>query len=319
MIRVERLTRRYGETVAVEGLTFSVDRGEVVGFLGPNGAGKSTTMRILTGYLAADEGAAEVAGRDVAKDASGVRERVGYLPESNPLYPDMSVSSFLDFVARVRGLARGKRRAAIDRAVQACGLRSVVGRSIAELSKGFRQRVGLAQALLHDPDLLVLDEPTSGLDPNQVLEIRELLLQLGREKTVLLSTHILAEVTAVCSRVIILARGRKVADGALHELARAQGVVRVRCSGIALEAATAAVVAIPSVGIVSKSAVDGRVRLELNAPDGEDACETIATALLQRGARISELHREGETLEECFRRLTQTDGASAARTGGASA
>jgi gliding motility-associated transport system ATP-binding protein len=304
MIRVERLTRRYGPTVAIDGLSFSVDRGEVVGFLGPNGAGKSTTMRILTGYLAADEGRAEVAGIEVARDAVGVRSRVGYLPETNPLYPDMQVAGFLEFVATIRGVERSRRRAAIDRAVQACGLRGMLGKSIAELSKGFRQRVGLAQALVHDPDLLILDEPTAGLDPNQVLEIRDLILRLGREKTVLLSTHVLQEVTAVCGRAIILARGRKVADGALAELARTDGPVRLQCAGLALEAAEAALVALPAVSVTSKASIDGRSRFELQAPGGDEACERIGAAIHACGGRISELHRQNETLEECFHRLT---------------
>lgn len=304
MIRVERLTRSYGSTLAVDNLGFSVDRGEIVGFLGPNGAGKSTTMRILTGYLAADSGLAEVAGIDIRKDPVAVRERVGYLPESNPLYLDMSVAGFLDFAARVRGLERGKRKSAIDRATQSCGLRSVLGKAIIELSKGFRQRVGLAQALLHDPDLLILDEPTAGLDPNQVLEIRDLLVRLGKEKTVILSTHILQEVPAVCSRVIIIAKGRKVADARMGELLKKDGPVRISCSGISSADAEAAICSIPNVQIRSHMASDGKLKYECSAPEGDEAVEKIASALAARGARVQELLRRNETLEECFHRYT---------------
>ncbi|MBI3820048.1 MAG: ATP-binding cassette domain-containing protein [Planctomycetes bacterium] len=304
MIRVERLTRSYGSTLAVDGLSFSVDRGEIVGFLGPNGAGKSTTMRILTGYLAADSGFAEVAGIDIRKDQVGVRKRVGYLPESNPLYLDMSVAGFLDFAARVRGLDRGKRKSSIDRATQACGLRSVLGKSIGELSKGFRQRVGLSQALLHDPDLLILDEPTAGLDPNQVLEIRDLLVRLGKEKTVILSTHILQEVPAVCSRAIIISKGKKVADARISELLKKDGPVRVVCSGISAADAEAAISIIPNVQIRSHMTTDGILKLECAAPAGDGSNERIAAALVARGARLHELSRRNETLEECFHRYT---------------
>jgi ABC-2 type transport system ATP-binding protein len=311
MIRVERLSRRYGSTVAVDNLSFSVERGEIVGFLGPNGAGKSTTMRILTGYIAADGGIAEVAGLDVARDPVGVRSRLGYLPESNPLYLDMSVARFLQFVGHARRIDRAKMKPAIDRVIASCGLQEVFGRTISQLSKGFRQRVGLAQALLHDPDLLILDEPTAGLDPNQVLEIRDLLVRLGKEKTVILSTHILQEVPAVCTRVIIIARGKKVADSPLAELLRKDGPVRITCSAITLEAAVAAAQAIPGVSVRSKAQVDSRVRLELAAPPGHDATEAVAAAILGKGGRITEIGRQNETLEECFYRHTIGQGSEA--------
>lgn len=312
MIRVERITRRYGPTLAVDGLSFHVERGEIVGFLGPNGAGKSTTMRMLTGYLAADEGRAEVAGTDVALDPVAVRRRVGYLPESNPLYLDMTVQRFLEFAASVRGVDRSKRKAAVDRAAQAAGLRAVIGKGISELSKGYRQRVGLAQALVHDPDLLILDEPTAGLDPNQIPEIRDLLLRLGQEKkTVLLSTHILQEVPAVCSRVMIVAKGRKVADGRLGELLRRDGTVRTAVAGIDAGVAEAALAAVPGVSVRTKTTQDGRHRFELSGPPGDDLCERIGAALIERGGRICELVREAESLEECFRRFTRGEGAAA--------
>lgn len=317
MIRVERLTRSYGTTLAVDNLSFSVDRGEIVGFLGPNGAGKSTTMRILTGYLAADSGLAEVAGLDIRKDPVAVRERVGYLPESNPLYLDMSVAGFLDFAARIRGLDRGKRKSSIDRATHSCGLRSVLGKSIIELSKGFRQRVGLAQALLHDPDLLILDEPTAGLDPNQVLEIRDLLVKLGKEKTVILSTHILQEVPAVCSRVIIIAKGKKVADARIGELLKKDGPIQISCSGISSADAEAVILSVPNAAIRSQASQNGKLRFECTAPGGDEATEKMAAALSAKGARIQELLRRNETLEECFHRHTLGESATFAAAGGA--
>jgi ABC-2 type transport system ATP-binding protein len=310
MIRVDRLVRWYGQTPAVHNLTFSVEPGEIVGFLGPNGAGKSTTMKILTGFLAADSGTAEVCGIDVAKDPVGVRSRVGYLPESNPLYPDMSVARFLQFSAEVRQMDRARQRSALDRVKSACGLKDVMGKTISELSKGFRQRVGLAQALLHDPDLLILDEPTAGLDPNQVLEIRDLLLRLGKEKTVILSTHILQEVPAVCSRVIIIAKGTKVADAPIGELLRRDGAVRLVCSGLTLAAAEQAVQSVPGVEVRSKAAIDNRVRLEVAGPPGVELCESLAAAVAVKGGRVSELTRQSESLEECFRRHTMNHEAS---------
>src|SRR5262244_1050096 len=219
LIHVEHLTKLYGAVRAVNDITFDVPKGEVLGFLGPNGAGKSTTMKVLTCYLAPTAGRAEVAGFDVFTQPLEVRRRIGYLPEDTPLYKDMLVLEYLDYVTELRRVPRAERRARIKRIGEITGIMSVLGKKIGELSRGFRQRVGLTQAMVHDPDLLILDEPTSGLDPNQIVEIRQLITDIGKEKTVILSTHILPEVKATCSRVVIIADGRIVADGRPDDLA----------------------------------------------------------------------------------------------------
>ena len=228
MIEVVNLTKRFAGRTAVNDISFTVGRGEIVGLLGPNGAGKSTTMRMLTGFLPASDGRAIVAGHDVFDEPMAVRRAVGYLPETPPLYPEMTPASYVDFVARLKDVPRAKRRAAVDRALERCGLASVRGREIRQLSKGYRQRVGLAQAIVHDPQVLVLDEPTVGLDPIQIREIRALIADLSRSghQTVILSTHILPEVEAICQRVILIGRGQKVLDQPLAELTK---------GGVALE------------------------------------------------------------------------------------
>ena len=203
MIEVDGLTKDYGPTRAVDGVSFSVRRGEVLGFLGPNGAGKSTTMKMLTCFLSPTSGRAQVAGHDVFDESLTVRQHLGYLPEDTPIYRDMTVLEFLEFAAAMRGMDPSKRGARIKEVGQRCGLGDVAGKLVGELSKGYRQRVGLAQAMLHDPDILILDEPTSGLDPNQIVEIRSLIKEIGQEKTVILSTHILPEVQATCSRLAL--------------------------------------------------------------------------------------------------------------------
>jgi ABC-2 type transport system ATP-binding protein len=219
-IAVEGLAKRYGDFEAVRGLDFEVSAGEVVGFLGPNGAGKTTTMRMLTGFIPATDGEARIAGHDIFAEATEARRAVGYLPEAPPLYPEMTPASYVDFVARLKDVARSERKTAVERALTRCGLLSVRHREIRQLSKGFRQRIGLAQAIVHEPKVLVLDEPTVGLDPIQIREIRALIADLAATggQTVLLSTHILAEVEAICQRVILINRGRKVLDRPIAEL-----------------------------------------------------------------------------------------------------
>jgi ABC-2 type transport system ATP-binding protein len=226
MIEVKNLTKRYGELRALDDVSFEVGRGEVLGFLGPNGAGKTTTMKILTTFIAASSGSAKVGGIDVSEDPLEVRRKVGYLPESAPLYTDMQVKEYLDFVADLRHIDRADRNKAIDRVVETCGLKGMAGREIRALSKGYKQRVGLAQAMIHDPAILILDEPTSGLDPNQIAEIRELIRSLGKERTVILSTHHLAEVQAAADRVLIIHQGKIVADGSPEELESSKGGAR---------------------------------------------------------------------------------------------
>ena len=226
MIEARGLSKRYGDVVAVDDVSFAVERGEVVGFLGPNGAGKTTIMRLLTGFLPPTDGSAKIAGYDIFKEPLAARRSVGYLPESPPLYPEMTVSSYLAYVARIKDVPRARRRGAVDRALERCGLTEVRGRVIGTLSKGFRQRVGLAQAIVHDPAVLILDEPTVGLDPLQIREIRALIAELASpeqgdaQHTVILSTHILPEVEAICRRVILIHQGRKVIDAPLEELTR---------------------------------------------------------------------------------------------------
>jgi ABC-2 type transport system ATP-binding protein len=223
VIEANGLSKRYGELVAVNDVSFSVQPGEVVGFLGPNGAGKTTTMRILTGFLPPTDGSAAIDGHDIFSDPLAARRAIGYLPESPPVYPEMSVESYLVYVAKLKDVPRAQRRAAVDRALERCGLADVRRRVIGALSKGYRQRVGLAQAIVHDPPVMILDEPTVGLDPIQIREIRSLIRELagtreGKARTVILSTHILTEVEAICQRVIIMHRGRKALDAPLADL-----------------------------------------------------------------------------------------------------
>jgi ABC-2 type transport system ATP-binding protein len=225
MIEARALTKRYGEVLAVNAVSFKVERGEVVGFLGPNGAGKTTTMRMLTGFVPPTDGSASIAGHDIFEDALAARRSVGYLPETPPLYPEMTVESYLRYVAAIKDVPRARRREALDRALERCALTGVHRRVIGTLSKGFRQRVGLAQAIVHDPPVLILDEPTVGLDPVQIGEIRALIRELASgsgesQHTVVLSTHIMAEVSAICRRVILINEGRKSVDASLEDLAR---------------------------------------------------------------------------------------------------
>jgi len=218
MIDVENLTKRYGDFTAIKDLSFRVGKGEIVGFLGPNGAGKTTTMRILTGFLPATSGMVTVSGFDIFSDPMNVKKRVGYLPEHPPVYTEMPVDGYLRYVAKIKGVPRKKREGALDYVVERCGLSDVRRQIIGKLSKGYKQRVGLAQAMIHDPEVLILDEPTIGLDPKQIIEIRGLIKSLAGNHTIILSTHILPEVTMVCQRVLIIDRGRIVADDTLENL-----------------------------------------------------------------------------------------------------
>ncbi len=318
MIRIEGLTKRYGSTEALRGLSFEVPRGQVVGFLGPNGAGKSTTMRILAGYVTATSGKAFVGDVDVSADPVAARKLIGYLPENNPLYEEMMVVDFLRFIADVRGVPNDVRTARIKSAVERCGLTSVLGKDISQLSKGYRQRVGLAQAILHEPDLLILDEPTSGLDPNQIVEIRNLIRDLGKEKTVILSTHILSEVQSTCSRVLIINDGRLAADDSPERLAVGGegGVVTVVIAhrhGAALDAlaAKAALGAVP--GVLSVETTDGEgtgtwgFALRYGA---EDPRRALFEAVVKNDWVLLEVRRAHASLEETFRKLTASATAS---------
>ena len=220
MIEVRNLTKRYGDLVAVDRVSFTAEKGQILGFLGPNGAGKTTTMRIITGFLPATGGTVRVAGYDIFESSHEVRKRIGYLPESPPLYNDMTVAGYLEFVGRIKGIARAELPDAVDRALKTCALTEVRHRVLGHLSKGYRQRVGLAQALIHDPPVLVLDEPTIGLDPRQIIEIRTMIRQLAGERTVILSTHILPEVAQLCEKVVIINDGRIAVEDTIENLTR---------------------------------------------------------------------------------------------------
>jgi len=303
MIRVTELSRRYGDVVALDRISFSVGRGEVLGFLGPNGAGKTTTMKILTGFLAPTAGEVRIDGRAVDGRDGEFRDRVGYLPENAPGCPEMRVADYLRFVARVRGLGAG--RAAVQRVIERVGLGLMARREIRALSKGYRQRVGLAQALVHDPPILILDEPTSGLDPNQVLGIRALIRQLGHDKTLIFSSHVMQEVQAVATRVLILDRGRIVADGPPDELGDGAGWSRLRVRGAA-PADVAARLVQASIALEARVAGDAVL---IRGEPGAQVRAAAARAVVEAGWSLIELGPSGDDLESSFRRLTSGDGA----------
>ncbi len=312
MIEVDGLTKDYGPTRAVDHVSFSVRKGEVLGFLGPNGAGKSTTMKMLTCFLSPTSGRARVAGHDVFDESLEVRRRIGYLPEDTPIYRDMTVLEFLEFAAAMRGMEPGRRGERIKEVGQRCGLGEVAGKLVGELSKGFRQRVGLAQAMLHDPDILILDEPTSGLDPNQIVEIRSLIKEIGREKTVILSTHILPEVQATCSRILIISGGRLVADGTPDSLrAREKGGryrVVVESNGVVKEAIRDRLASLAGVAHCEMIAgEEGSHAFAIDASAATDLRKPIFRAAVDNRWTLLELLRESASLEDVFRNLTTGD------------
>jgi gliding motility-associated transport system ATP-binding protein len=301
MLEVSDITKTYGTRTVVDRVSFSVPKGEILGFLGPNGAGKTTTMRIITGYVPPSSGTAKVAGFDVQEQPLEVKRRLGYLPEHPPLYPEMLVRPYLEFVARIRAVPRRQIKTRVDRAIERCGLQAVAGRLIAVLSKGFQQRVGLAQAILHEPDLLILDEPTVGLDPTQIREIRSLIKSFGGDHTVILSTHILAEVTMTCSRVLIINDGRIAARDTLEGLsARGGGGRRVLVRFARPDAgADAALRAVP--GVAGVESQDGALSVEMRP--GADAREEIAALAVGRGWGLVEMRPITLSLEEIFIRI----------------
>jgi ABC-2 type transport system ATP-binding protein len=322
MIHVDRLTKDYHTAgrPAVDGISFDVRAGEVLGFLGPNGAGKTTTMRILTSFLAPTSGRALVAGHDIYADAVEVRRRIGYLPEDTPLYRDMTVLDYLDFVCDVRSLDKEGRKTRLKRAVEQCGIEDRLGSLIGELSRGFRQRVGLAQAILHEPEVLILDEPTSGLDPNQIAEIRSVIKEIGQKKTVIFSTHILQEVQATCSRVIIIADGKLVADGTPDDLMRkSSGATSIlveiggaRGNDTDPLALLQKVEGIDEIKVVNTSgwslsdrprATQFRVIAKAGADPRGDIARVICTA---EGMDLLQMTPEKASLEDVFRKLTTT-------------
>jgi len=302
VILARRLHKRFGDVRAVTDVSFEVGRGELVGFLGPNGAGKSTTMKMLTGYLYPDEGEVSIAGHPMDGDGRAARARIGYLPEHTPLYREMRVDRYLAFVAAVRGLTGAAGRDAVERVVDDADLHGYTHRRICTLSKGYRQRVGLAQALVSDPDVLVLDEPTSGLDPAEIVRIRERIVRLAATKTVLLSTHVLPEVEEVCRRAIIIAAGRIIADGSLAELADGAGET-LAVTLVVDEAAGAAglgeLEGVERVDVATRAEA-GRVRFHLSVQERFDVAERVSRLAADRGWALVELSHEVPTLERVF-------------------
>jgi ABC-2 type transport system ATP-binding protein len=314
VIEVQHLTKRYGRVTAVDDVSFRVERGEILGFLGPNGAGKTTTMRILTGYMPATEGKAIVAGFDVFDQPIEAKRRTGYLPETPPLYPDMSVVEYLDFVAKIKGVPASGRRDRVRGAMERTRVADMANRACSKLSKGYRQRVGLAQALIHNPDVLILDEPTAGLDPKQIIETRQLIKDLAGDHTVILSTHILPEVSQTCQRVVIINKGRVVAIDTPDNLtSRLRGnetmYVQVDANG---GDAGSLLGSIPGVTrVVPSDSRDGITGFEIESQHGQDVRRELARAVVSQGWGLLELRPMRMSLEEIFLSLT-TDEAAAA-------
>ena len=309
MISVANLSKRFGSTLAVDGISFEIPQGQVVGFLGPNGAGKTTTMRLLTGFLPPDEGSAHLLGFDALTQSLDVRRRLGYLPENNPLPDDIEVTDYLHFVGQLRGLHdEADRISRVKKVLKLCSLNGVVGKKLGELSKGYRQRVGLAQAIVHDPEILILDEPTSGLDPNQVQDVRELIQNLKSQKTVILSTHILSEVTHTCDRVLIISKGKIAADGTPHELSGSlQNVNRLFVSLKGPENEVSA--RLKELSGVSRFTQqtdrEGGVGYVLESEASLDLREAVFQLAAHHHWVILGLEQKRLSLEEVFRALTQ--------------
>ncbi len=306
MIRVSNLTKRYGSLTAVDDISFHVERGGVVGILGPNGAGKTTTIRILTCYHPATSGTATIGGFDVFNDSIEVRRRVGYLPESTPLYPEMRVREYLQFRGKLRGLDRAERAAAIKRVADQCWLGDFIDRPIGQLSKGMKQRVGLADAIMHQPDVLILDEPTIGLDPTQIRETRRLIQELGKLHTVLLSSHILHEVEQTCDRTIIIAGGRIVASGSPQELrdqfgSQSQVIAEIRAPQSEVEQGVRSIEGVEELQTTSSN---GWVRVAVKPKAEVDIREDLFNLTTSKRWPMRELHREGATLEDFFIKVT---------------
>ena len=310
MINVENLTKSYGRSRGIIDISFSVSKGEVIGFLGPNGAGKTTTMKILTGYFAPNSGSVTIAGIDILKDPLRAKRITGYLPENTPLYQEMEVYEYLDYIAQLRLVPRSKIKEKLYSVIEKCGLKDVVHKDIQELSKGYKQRVGIAQALVHEPDIVIMDEPTTGLDPSQIIEIRNLIKTLGREKTIILCTHILPEVSATCNRVIIINNGKIVASGTPRELSQCSSsgtIIQTRFKGN-----------LPAfLSILTKRFGEdlsiqqkntrrpGWIKLKINLPQENIQGEEIFSIIAQNNWELSELKSHEMTLEDIFLNLTQ--------------
>jgi ABC-2 type transport system ATP-binding protein len=315
MIKVEGLTKRYAGNVAVDNISFEVQKGQIVGFLGPNGAGKTTTMRVLTCFLPPTAGTAEVAGHDVLKAPMEVKRRIGYLPETPPLYPEMEVIEYLRFVGQLKGIAKSELKGRVNEVVERCALGDVRLRLIGKLSKGFRQRVGLAQAIIHNPDVLVLDEPTAGLDPKQIIDTRQLIKKLAGDHTIILSTHILPEVEQTCEQVVIISKGKLVATDSVENLTnRLRGSEAVAVEVAAQDDAPAAdsirqkLEQVPGVSrVLFKDTRNGRHAFEVESLQGRSIRADLARAVVESGWSLLELHAVALSLEEIFLQLTATE------------
>lgn len=313
-VEVQHLSKRFGSIVAVDDVSFRVGRGEVLGFLGPNGAGKSTTMKMITGFLAPDAGNVIISGDDIALAPVAVKARVGYLPEGAPLYADMTPLAFLNFVAEIRGFRSKERRERVEQTVQRVDLGQVLNQPIATLSKGFKRRVGLAQAILHDPEVLILDEPTDGLDPNQKHEVRALIRSMAQAKVIILSTHILEEVDAVCTRAMIIARGKVVSDSTPAELearSRAHNAVTLAVKGDGGDGPVLSLRNLPQVASVEVlGQVDGVTRYQIYPKAGESLVAAVSQVAHEQGWEVSQMTVERGHLDEVFRAITTDSGAS---------
>jgi ABC-2 type transport system ATP-binding protein len=320
MIEVQNLTKQYGPVTAVSEVSFRVEAGEILGFLGPNGAGKTTTMRIITGYMPATEGTVVVAGYDVFEKPLEAKRRTGYLPETPPLYPDMTVREYLQFVARIKGVARREINSRVDESMKRARIADMAGRHCAKLSKGYRQRVGLAQAIIHNPDVLILDEPTAGLDPKQRVETRQLIRDLGGSHTIVLSSHILSEIADSCQRVVIINKGKVVAvDTPANLTLRLKGsdtmYLQVAAPGPDVEAALAAIGGVMRVGVTPKA--DGLLDVEVDSEPNRDIRRELASAVVSRGWGLLELRPMSMGLEDIYLKLTEDDAAATAAGGDA--
>ncbi|HJP53425.1 MAG: ATP-binding cassette domain-containing protein [Rhodospirillales bacterium] len=309
MIRLRELTKKFGSLTAVDGISLSVGGGEVLGFLGPNGAGKSTTMKMVSGFLAPTSGSANVCGYDVAEEPVKVKSRIGYLPERGPSYGDMTPRSFLDFIAAIRGFDGNEKTRRVAQTVERLALGEVLGQTIDTLSKGFKSRVGLAQAILHDPEVLMLDEPTDGLDPNQKHHVRNLILEMAKDKAIIVSTHILEEVEAVCTRVVIIARGRLLTDGTPEELlarSRHHNSVLVTMDASAAEPVRKEIAALNGVeGVDILDGLEDRARLRVLAKQGRPIAIEISGLIRAKNLPVRELQVEKGSLDEVFRDITR--------------
>jgi ABC-2 type transport system ATP-binding protein len=314
VIQVSNLCKSYGPKVAISDVTFDVKPGEILGFLGPNGAGKTTTMRILCGYMPATSGTVTIAGHDIFKDSLQARRNIGYLPESVPLYPDMTVEDYLLFMSQIRGVRSSERRDRVNKVMKLTHVDDVRKTQIGRISKGYRQRVGIAQALVHDPPVVVLDEPTVGLDPKQITEARQLIKSLGGSHTILLSTHILPEVSMTCNRVVIINGGKVIAEDtpeSLTQRLRGSEQVSVQVRG-PVEAVRQALLRIPNVMKVAVTPTNGTPRFLIDCAVGQDVREDLAATIVGNGWGLLELRSVGMSLEEVFLKLTTSEEGAAA-------